>query len=1117
MHWWNRIERHNGRLYDLISPPGVDTVSPLASLALSMSLQNRTRSGIPNAWCAPLPNPRTCIVERVLLSRRHGHNQTLPPVCEQLNCTIGDPVLVYEYDIRKHPFRVSVRNDFAFAVWLLSAMLEPAVNLLSQVSLRCVLAPEDFCPMEMRGQGDVVRTLEDEIGGGEGSSSDLPLCLSDVACLDAAAQRAAARLGAARALPPADALFAVAAANGRLFEGYRSNVLQGLMFNDTLKETHRLAKEHQEVVDKAVVVPSQGRRMEEIDQQYYKAHTLVNTMRLLSGIVCEKLNASDYGQALEARLNATRHWSLLEGGGNSMKDVQNAWCWDCELHRPLACTTFFSMAGRRLSLLRDRLDGPTKEQRREAIEKHVREKAKDLCCARFKDGTEKCGPEWCPFVARDQFAKRMGHVTRKLHQTKHPSARKLGVDSRVAADAVHREDHPHAECRAHNRSLLGITDAECFAKSLVHHLGDKHGLSPTAVTEKAKEFGFDIGNGMMSMMRFFGATGEKRQSGEKRDTPRNKANAEALKLLSSPQQPGRRMQERRKPRTKHVPSTTNFSETIKGLQQIEHAAARRRRMHAQEVGRAPPRSVPVAKPGSLWASVKKAASVMAPDLAISSIVGTEGSLLSRFAPGIDAVSKATDKHKKQLERLASRRRLEREERGRRMEEARARAPHRHEDVIEMLESRRRERAPRRVLVEIPESHTLSWVHEVIDFKETYETMKRMAEVERKRSELRAQGLDHAYIADRHPHDHHRLDHPGYRPSILGDALRRLHSRITIGKDPDWHKHPRQERQGIRRLADGFVRGTLAAPFAFRDTPLLDGTVFTRSEENIFAAAIRYVVFGTIGCYLLNPDRNPSNTLGQTFNADSESVSDLPDGDPSRIVRPSEEKLCFPAIPVVFGRWPSFRSLTGTFGVDYKSLSYESYCAHDGAAQHVADAMEDVGLVTNASNKEFVGQAAPLRVGEGIDAINNAVKAAQATTPLDRAGHLLCTVTEFSGILYSLLLLFGLIIFLLFLSCFNCLARFGYALTCFTVSNAAGANLDDEAGGEAKVPVAAKPVVKVAPVEPVVPVLPVTTPPVLNRQKASDTPSVRENGFLSTVFGRVIGKDQSSSDEEERLL
>ena len=88
-------------------------------------------------------------------------------------------------------------------------------------------------------------------------------------------------------------------------------------------------------------------------------------------------------------------------------------------------------------------------------------------------------------------------------------------------------------------------------------------------------------------------------------------------------------------------------------------------MQAQEVGRAPPRSVPVAKPGSLWQSVKKAASVMAPDLAISSIVGTEGSLLSRFAPGIDAVSKATDKHKKQLERLVSRRRLEREERGRR--------------------------------------------------------------------------------------------------------------------------------------------------------------------------------------------------------------------------------------------------------------------------------------------------------------------------------------------------------------------------------------------------------------------------------------------------------------------
>ena len=1048
----------------------------------------------------------------MLLSRRHGHNQTLPPLCEQLNCTIGDPVLVYEYNIHKHPFRVSVRNDFAFAVWLLSAMLEPALNLLSQVSLRCVLSPEDYCPMETRGEGDVVRVLEDEIGGGEGSSSDLPSCLSDVVCLDAAAQRAAARLGAARALPPADALFAVAAANARLFEGYRSNVLQGRLFNDTLKETHRLAREHQEVVEKAVVVPAQGRRMEEIQQEYYKARVVVNTMRLLSGIVCEKLNASDYKEALEARLNATRHWSMLEGGGNSMKDVQNAWCWDCELHRPLACTTFFSMAGRRLSLLRDRLDGPTKAQRKEAVEKHVREKAKGLCCARFKDGTEKCGPEWCPFVARDQLAKRMGHVTRKLHETRHPSARKLGVDSHVAADAVHREDHPHSECRAHNRSTMGITDAECFAKSLVHHLGDKHGLSPTAVTEKAKELGFDIGTGMMGMMRLFGATGEKRQSGEKRDSPRKKANSEALKLLSSPQQPGRRMQERRKPRTKHVPSTTNFSGTIRGLQNIEHAAARRRRMHAQEVGRAPPRSVPIAMPGSLWQSVKKAVGVMSPDLTISSIVGTDGSLLSRFAPGMDAVSKATGKHKKQLERLVSRRRLEREERGRRMEETRAKAPHRHEDVMHMLESRRKERAPRRVLVEIPEKHALSWVHDVVDFKQTYEAMKKMAEVERKRGELRTQGLDHAYIADRHPHDHHRLDHPGYRPSILGDALRRLHSRITTGQDPEWIKHSRPQRQGVRRLADGFLQGTLAAPFVARDTPLLDGTVFKKSEGNILEAGIRYVVFGTIGCYLTAPDSSPSNTLGQTFNAESESVSDLPDGDPSRILRPSEEKLCFPAIPTLLTRWSSFRSLTGTFGVDFKSLSYENYCMHDGAAQRVADAMEDVGLVTNASNKEFVGQAAPLRVGEGIDAIGNAVKAAQAATPLDRAGHLLCTVTEFGGVLYSLLLLFGLVIGLLFITFANCLARFGYALTCFAASNVAGASLKEEAGGDAKVPVAPKPVVKVAPAEPA---LPVSAPP---RQLASSTAlSVREHGFFSTVFGRVIGRDQSSSDEEERLL
>lgn len=53
-HWWNRVEHHQGRLYSMRGPPDVDSASALSSLALSVSLQNRSRAGIPNAWCEPI-------------------------------------------------------------------------------------------------------------------------------------------------------------------------------------------------------------------------------------------------------------------------------------------------------------------------------------------------------------------------------------------------------------------------------------------------------------------------------------------------------------------------------------------------------------------------------------------------------------------------------------------------------------------------------------------------------------------------------------------------------------------------------------------------------------------------------------------------------------------------------------------------------------------------------------------------------------------------------------------------------------------------------------------------------------------------------------------------------
>lgn len=79
---------------------------------------------------------------------------------------------------------------------------------------------------------------------------------------------------------------------------------------------------------------------------------------------------------------------------------------------------------------------------------------------------------------------------------------------------------------------------------------------------------------------------------------------------------------------------------------------------------------------------------------------------------------------------------------------------------------------------------------------------------------------------------------------------------------------------------------MATPFAFYDTLMPSGMLVKQSEISFWEALARYIVSSTVGCYFVPPVKDNSETQGED-GADG--------GDALRVLRPSSEKLCFPAV------------------------------------------------------------------------------------------------------------------------------------------------------------------------------------------------------------------------------
>ena len=134
--------------------------------------------------------------------------------------------------------------------------------------------------------------------------------------------------------------------------------------------------------------------------------------------------------------------------------------------------------------------------------------------------------------------------------------------------------------------------------------------------------------------------------------------------------------------------------------------------------------------------------------------------------------------------------------------------------------------------------------------------------------------------------------------------------------------------------------------------------------SFWEAIIRYIVASTIGCYFVKPEKTPVSTFG------GGSIGG--DGDSLGVLRPTEEKLCFPAIPISLPYMEKFRTVTNTEGVDLKKLTYAEMCTKNGVLQTTADTLDGIGL--NAPDDSFFSpNAAILRTAEAIDSVRNSAR------------------------------------------------------------------------------------------------------------------------------------------------
>ena len=584
-----------------------------------------------------------------------------------------------------------------------------------------------------------------------------------------------------------------------------------------------------------------------------------------------------------------------------------------------------------------RKEAPERElaEARKKIEAHVASKLDRACCAKFENGSKECGKKYCVHHIRANAAKRVARVTRRLHESNHSSTRNLSVAAHLGVDILEKAIHVDPECRNSN-----LSDVECMSRSIIHHTAKKYGLDPQSVKEKAQAMGINMGKVLTHAAKATGAFTEMRSAGSGKKAGREKRRAEdastASQLVQRARQKaagrrgeGRRLAESGGSVRPRLPSPlgrqavgvgakairvgelqaarANASRTFdKGMKKVEravlssHSKVRERQHVARRMSST-----------SIYAQQFKTAA-RALSVGASAVQAEPGSIAGRFQGLIAEMGNLRDRYDKAMS-IARKRRAEKAERRRRLER-----PADVSDVYDDLEQRVERRRRRRMqegrkeasqVIHIPENHALSWLHSLVDWKRMLSEGGRLAGVERKRQEMRRKGVAYSTIVQEHPTGYWYLDKEDYSPTALGDAARRLHHRMEKGADPEWHERsgfarlrrrlqgPEGERHDsgrrVRRLAEAFLEGVVAAPFAFADTLLPSGETVPESGETFWTSTLRYVLYSSIGCYLMQPADEVSDTQ-----LDTDSPDQSRDGEQVHVHRPRKDKLCFPGSKIL---------------------------------------------------------------------------------------------------------------------------------------------------------------------------------------------------------------------------
>ena len=1049
--WWNNLEisRCKHELYARRVMPNAHGRSAAASVALAITLAHPKRS--------------------VMV----GQRATLDAMCTALGgCDQGDYwTSIHDRDDADvnedtpDPKHLPI-DDAGWALQLLSRAIEVAVHAVIEGMLIC-LAPAlctshcDVCN-EWVGLGNataeqVLRETELRLHSSiyDRSRSVLDCvasfdCLADVAnevsmqlTWPAHSMNELPALSNARTLPATVRMEVVAKANIGLLEGARAEAKQNASWQVRRPARFALLREHIDQVRAHEFTPlgeddevvEAGRRLAERPPPSPPPLTpMQELMKEKTNETCQQLAIKNATGAHDSHVQTTHLWMYLEGGGNDRRG-QGRICVDCQFPNfTTSCRQHFAHVGRALVKMRLDAEKPPEvsySERKRRMTEHVRNHMDQMCCAQMPNGKEECAAKYCIVHVRRTMMKRATHVARKMTEEKHPSAvEHFGVATQVGMDIVNPDLHHDPACRISNHSS-DVAKMECMGKSILHHLGKEHGLDAESLQSKLDEMNINVGESLVSMAKTFGWVREGRGpvkssffEKQARDTEasntlmhESRRRAEAMHAGRA----GRRLEETTHSLGQHAVQAGSLRRQLqnasgvmhRGLMAVDRAATAANNEQSRGTQGAALRAR-TPRPDDLeWhTAMSSMPSPLATLLAVSS---EEGSIASRFGGGIVKLNALRDRVSEAMH--TTRRRLEaHSESVRRKLHPNAA----HADALyEELERSYAASQTKQPVLELPESHALSWVHELVDWDHVFDEGSRLYGIVRARHKLRETGATHAEVVAAHPTGYSYLDDARHsRPSILGDAVRRVLYRKETGADPPWHEpallrrvHRRMserpdggEGRGshLRRLGVAFFEATIAAPFSFVDTLMPSGVTVKASEITFWEATLRYVVSSTVGCYFVAPVKEEPDTQGD---------DGTQDGDRMFVMRPSEEKLCFPAFPFALPQLPTFREITRTEGVDQYKLNYHDYCHGDGSATQItADSLEALGIDPRSENP-FLPNAAILRSAEAVDSILNAATAGSPdVSNAMNAGRILCSICQLGGLIYFTLL--GIIVLVL---------------------------------------------------------------------------------------------------------